>query len=69
MAKNQYKGKNVKDLAKDLSSKQEAMNKFRFTLSSGKAKNNKEGRNLRKEIAQILTEMNAAPKVVKASVK
>ena len=42
-----------------LSEKREALRKFRFGVSGSKIKNTKEGHNLRKEIAQILTVINS----------
>lgn len=54
----EIKIKSNKELNKLLSEKREALMNFRFKLSSGKAKNMKEGKNLRKEIAKILTKLN-----------
>lgn len=53
-----YKGKTEKDLAKALVEKREALRKFRFGISGSKTRDVKEGRNLRKDIARILTELN-----------
>ncbi len=39
--------------------KREALRVFRFSMSGGKVKNLKEGQNLKKEIAQILTILNS----------
>ena len=39
--------------------KKEALRKFRFGVSGSKIKNTKEGHNLRKEIAKILTTINS----------
>ncbi len=53
--------KNKIELTKLATEKRVALNKFKFEVIGGKAKNNKTGRNIRKEIAQILTvikEMN-----------
>ena len=52
--------KKLKDaeLKKKLGENQEKRRVFRFTNALGKAKDVKEGMNLRKEIARILTEMN-----------
>jgi ribosomal protein L29 len=47
------------DLAKLVSDKQEALRIFRFEASGSKSKNVKEGRTIRKDIARILTAMNA----------
>ena len=45
----------LKQLLKD---KQEALRLFRFALSGSKTRNLKEGLNLKKEIAQIMTILN-----------
>ncbi|MDP2593089.1 MAG: 50S ribosomal protein L29 [bacterium] len=50
--------KTPKDLLKALSEKRLALKNFRFSMSGSKAKNIKEGKNLRKEIAKILTELS-----------
>lgn len=47
--------KNTADLMKMLSEKREALSKFKFDIAGSKIKNVKEGKNLRREIAQILT--------------
>jgi ribosomal protein L29 len=54
----EFKGKNHLELEGVLRDKREALRVFRFEMSGGKIKNVKIGRNLRAEIAQILTEMN-----------
>ncbi|HRH22732.1 MAG TPA: 50S ribosomal protein L29 [Candidatus Paceibacterota bacterium] len=51
--------KTTEDLVKDLREKREALRTFRFGISGGKVKNVKEGKGLRKEIAQILTIMSS----------
>lgn len=51
-------GKNEKDLKKMLTEKREALRVFRFALSGGKTRNVKEARGLKREIAQIMTEVN-----------
>lgn len=63
----EFKDKNPKDLMKALTEKRNALQDFRFGISGGKAKNVKEGSILRKDIARILTELNAQAKTVKAS--
>jgi ribosomal protein L29 len=63
----EFKDKNPKDLMKALTEKRNALQDFRFGISGGKAKNVKEGSILRKDIARILTELNAQTKTVKAS--
>lgn len=51
----ELKNKNEKELEKMLNDKREALRSFRFGMSGSKLKNVKEGRNLRVEIARILT--------------
>ena len=55
----EYTGKKDTDLAKALVEKREALRKFRFGISGSKTRNVKEGRNLKKDIARILTELNS----------
>ncbi len=50
------KEKNDNDLRTLLKEKREALRAFRFGVAGAKVKNVKEGKGLRKEIAQILTE-------------
>jgi ribosomal protein L29 len=50
--------KDTKDLNKTLGEKKEALRVFRFNIQGSKLKNVKEGKNLRKDIARILTEVN-----------
>jgi ribosomal protein L29 len=52
------KGKSEKELQKMLHEKHEASRAFRFGISGSKVRNMKEGRGLRKEVAQIMTELN-----------
>lgn len=54
-----YKTKNEQDLVKILNEKREAIQSFNLGLSGGKVKNVREARNLRREIAQILTVLKA----------
>jgi ribosomal protein L29 len=51
--------KTEKELGQMLIEKREALRVFRFSMSGGKVKNLKEGQNLKKEIAQILTILNS----------
>ncbi|MFA6339217.1 MAG: 50S ribosomal protein L29 [Candidatus Paceibacterota bacterium] len=53
-----YKGKTKEDLKKILDEKRVALRDIRFAVSGGKSKNVKEVLALRKDIAQILTEIN-----------
>lgn len=47
------------DLRKELAEKRDALRTFRFSEAGSRSRNVREGRNLRKNIAQLLTEMNA----------
>jgi ribosomal protein L29 len=58
MAESKLQKKSDKDLQKDLKEKRKSLRDFRFGLSGSKTRNVKEGRQLKKEIAQILTELN-----------
>ncbi len=51
----EIKTKTVSDLTKMLSEKREALRLFRFGTSGSKTKNVKEGRELKKDIARIMT--------------
>jgi ribosomal protein L29 len=50
--------KTEKELTVMLKEKREALRAFSFGLSGGKVKNVKEGSNLKKDIARILTAIN-----------
>jgi ribosomal protein L29 len=50
--------KTEKELSQMLKDKREALRIFNFALSGGKTRNLKEGANLKKEIAQIMTVLN-----------
>ncbi len=68
---NTIKGKSKKELLKLLNEKRGALQSFKYELAGGKSKNTKKGRNIRKEIAQLMTEITIADKneVVAAPVK
>jgi ribosomal protein L29 len=51
--------KTEKELVNMLKEKREALRVFRFALSGSKARNVKEGSVLKKEIARIMTVINA----------
>ena len=53
----EFTTKNTTELKKLLSEKRHALHTFRFSLVGGKAKNVKEGRAVRKDIARIMTAM------------
>ena len=55
-----YTGKTKDELKKALADKRKAMHDFRFANASGKVKNVKEGKLARKDVARILTALNAA---------
>ncbi|PIP87134.1 50S ribosomal protein L29 [Candidatus Campbellbacteria bacterium CG22_combo_CG10-13_8_21_14_all_36_13] len=46
------------ELKKELFEKKESLRKFIFSMSGSKTRNVKEGRDTKKEIARILTEIN-----------
>ncbi|OGD69309.1 50S ribosomal protein L29 [Candidatus Campbellbacteria bacterium RIFCSPLOWO2_01_FULL_34_15] len=48
---------NIDDLQKMLAEKKSALRAFRFGISGSKSKNVKEGSNLKKDIAKVLTEL------------
>jgi len=51
-----------KELEKMLQGKRKALRLFRFGIAGSKIKNVREGRNARREIARILTEINRRKK-------
>ena len=51
--------KSEKDLIKEVDEKRKALREFRFSIAGTKTRNVREGRGLRREIAQRLTELNA----------
>jgi ribosomal protein L29 len=53
----EFKTKTIPDLNKLIAEKREAIRNFRFGSTGSKTKNVKLGRTLRKEIAQIMTEL------------
>ncbi|PIQ91585.1 MAG: 50S ribosomal protein L29 [Parcubacteria group bacterium CG11_big_fil_rev_8_21_14_0_20_39_22] len=56
------KKKNDKDLIKELKESKVSLREFRFGMSGSKTKNVKEGRNLKKLSARIMTEINQRSK-------
>lgn len=58
MKNTSYTGKNREDLLRALGEKRKAMTDFHFGTAGSKARNVKEGKNLKKEVARILTELN-----------
>lgn len=58
MKKKGLKGISREDLEKKLLELEEKLRVLKFKAEGAKSKNVKEGRNLRKEIARVLTELN-----------
>lgn len=54
---NTLKQQEIGTLQKSLTDKREALRTFRFGAAGSRSRNVREGRNLRKEIAQIMTEL------------
>ena len=54
-----FKNKTEKELKDALAEKRTALRNFRFSVSGSKARNVKEGNGLKKDIARIMTELNA----------
>ncbi len=50
--------KTESELEQMLKDKQEALRTFRFAMSGSKTKNLKEGQNIKKDIARIMTVLN-----------
>lgn len=59
MTSKEIEKKNDKDLEKDLKIKRDSLRAFRFGMSGAKTRNTKEGVQLRKDIARILTEVRS----------
>lgn len=53
----EYKNKTEKEIAKLINDKREALRTYRFAISGSKTRNVREGRNTRKEIARLMTEL------------
>ncbi|HVU75855.1 MAG TPA: 50S ribosomal protein L29 [Candidatus Paceibacterota bacterium] len=54
-----FKNMSIEQIQKEVAAKREALRSFRFGAAGSRSKNVKEGRNLRKEIARLLTELNS----------
>lgn len=52
-----FRTKSEVELKKELAHKLEALRNFRFNVAGSKTRNMRDGRNIRKEIARILTEL------------
>jgi ribosomal protein L29 len=55
----EFKNKTAADLEKLLADKREALRAFRFGVSGSKVRNVKEGREIKRDIARIMTELKA----------
>lgn len=66
--KSEIKGKDRKELVKLLSEKKNLLQDFRLGNARSKTKDVKAGRNVRKDIARIMTQIVASHKVNVASV-
>ncbi len=58
----ELKNKDKATLKSLLTEKREALRAFRFGTAGSKSRNVKEGNNIKKEIARILTQLNAPAK-------
>lgn len=59
MKKTDFKKYTVEDLQKAIADKRESLRTFRFGSAGSRSRNTREGRNLRKEVARMLTELNS----------
>ena len=57
--KTDFKKYSVEDLHKEIAEKREALRAFRFGSEGSRTRNVREGRGLRKDVARLLTEVNA----------
>ncbi len=55
----EFSKQDIAELNKILAEKREALRAFRFGGAGSRTRNVREGRNLRREVAQILTELRA----------
>jgi len=58
----EYKNKTEKEIVKLLNDKREALKNYRFAVSGSKTRNVRDGRNTRKEIARLMTELSGRRK-------
>jgi len=69
MKKSDFTKYSVQDLHKEIADKREALRNFRFGSAGSRSRNTREGRNLRKDIARLFTEVNARKVAAKAGSK
>lgn len=69
MKKSDLKKYAIEDLHREIREKREALRNFRFGSAGSRSRNTREGRNLRKEIARLLTEVNVRKLAAKTSAK
>lgn len=62
MAKKAKKAKNERELRKELNQKRKELQDFKFSIAGSKTRNVREGRNIKKDIARTLTELNSLNK-------
>ena len=67
--KTDFKKYTVEDLHKEIAEKREALRGFRFGSAGSRSRNTREGRNLRKDIARLLTEARLRTLAAKATSK
>jgi ribosomal protein L29 len=65
----EYKDKTINELRDILNEKRVALQAFRFGTAGSKSKNVFEGRNIKKDIARILTEISMRSKTPTVDVK
>ena len=54
----EHTNKTKEEITRTVSEHRQKLQAFRFAMAGSKTKNVKEGRNLRKDIARLLTELN-----------
>ncbi|MBI4079652.1 50S ribosomal protein L29 [Candidatus Kaiserbacteria bacterium] len=59
MKKVEYSSWSIEDLKKEVAKARESLRNFRFGGAGSRTRNVREGRNLRREIARLLTELQS----------
>lgn len=54
-----YKTHSIEDLVSEIAAKREALRTIRFGAAGSRSRNVREGRELKKEVARLLTELNS----------